>query len=255
MKNLLLLIAFVFTSQLSIGQGFIDRNYSDYLSNEDVTHVFLSGKLFDFASVIGANIEDEETKELSEIASKIESFSLIKVPKNGKATTDFKKGLKDIRGSYDELLSVRNEGEKFSVFVEEQNDVVYEFVGLGVVDDEFIAISLVGEFDLNKVAEIVNKIQSDESLSPLKRMADYNVSDLKVYPNPTTSNSYINIDAPEHMIGATATLIDVNGAKIKDFKIKSDKNSIDTNNLSPGKYFIALKKEGVTMKKHFVIIQ
>ncbi|MDF1697711.1 MAG: DUF4252 domain-containing protein [Saprospiraceae bacterium] len=254
MKNLLSLLLIVFVSSSIFGQGIIERNYSQYVDQEDVTHVYVSGKLFDFASIIASNVEDEEVRELSEFASKIESFSLIKVPNTTKADAEYKKGLNDVQGEYEELMRVRDEGTKFVVFVDEENDVVYEIVGLGVVDGEFIALSLVGEMDLNKIAEFISKADS-EAFEPLKRLEEFNPEEMKVYPNPTNVSSEINLEVPEAMIGGKAVLFDANGSKIKTFDVSSKKQTISTDNLRPGNYFIELNKETVSMKKQVIVVQ
>ena len=253
MKNLLSLLFVAFISSSIFGQGIIERNYSQYVDQEDVTHVYISGKLFDFASIIGSNVNDKEVQELSEFASKIESFSLIKVPNTNKAEAEFKKGLKDVQGSYDELMRVRDEGTKFAIFVDEHNDIVYEIVGLGVVDGEFIALSLIGEMDLNKIADFVSKADT-EVLSPFKRLNEFNPEEMKVYPNPTNVSSEINLEVPEAMIGGTATLYDTNGSKIRSFEVTNRKEKVLTDDLRPGNYFIELRKESISMKKQVIVV-
>lgn len=254
MKNLLSLLLIVFVSTSLFSQGIIERNYSQYVDQEDVTHVYVSGKLFDFASIIASGVEDKEVQELSEFASKIESFSLIKVPNASKANLEFKKGINDVKDDYDELMRVRDEGTKFAVFVDEEDDIVYEIVGLGVVDGEFIALSLIGEMDLNKIAEFVSKVDS-EAFEPFKRLEEFNPEELKVYPNPASASSDLNVEVPEAMIGGTATLYDSNGAKIRSFDVKNGKESFSTNDLRPGNYFLEINKETISMKKQVIVVQ
>ena len=157
MKNLFYAFVLTVFSSAAFAQGIIEKEYSQYLDQDDVTHVFVSGKMFDFAATIGKGVDDSQVQELSEFASKIESFSLIKVPNKDVAQSEFKKGIKSISADYDELMRVRDDGTKFALFVDEEDDVVFEIVGLGVIDGEFMALSLVGEMDLNKVAELVRK--------------------------------------------------------------------------------------------------
>ncbi len=254
MKNLLPLLLILFISSSLLGQGIIERNYSQYVDQEDVTHVYVSGKLFDFASIIGNKADDEEVRKLSEFASKIESFSLIKVPNSTKADAEFKKGLNDVRKGYDELMRVRDEENKFAIFVDEEDDIVYEIVGLGIADGEFIALSLIGEMDLNKIAEFVSKADTDV-FTPFKRLDEFNPEEMKVYPNPTSASSELNLEVPEAMIGGTATLFDANGAKIRSFDVNNKKEMISTNDLRPGNYFVELNKESISMKRQVIIVQ
>jgi len=254
MKNLILALVATILSTAAFSQGIIDRNYSTYLNDDDVTHVYVAGKMFDLASVLAAGVDDEDVQELSEFASKIESFSLIKVPNRIDAKAEFKKGLADVANDYDELIRVRDEGNRFALFVDEQDNVVYEVVGLAIADGEFVALSLVGEMDLNKVSEFVSKIDNDD-FAPFKRMSEFNPDDMKVYPNPANTNGEITVEAPEKMIGGKATLIDANGRKIKTVDVDSNQVTIMTNGLNAGNYFVELQKESVTMKRQVIIVQ
>lgn len=254
MKNLFYAFVLSVFSSAALAQGIIEREYSQYLEQDDVTHVFVSGKMFDFAATIGKGIDDSEVQELSEFASKIQSFSLIKVPNKDIAQNEFKKGMKSISADYDELMRVRDDGTKFALFVDEEGDVVYEIIGLGVVDGEFMALSLVGEMDLNKIAEFVSKMDND-ALAPLKRIGEFKPNEVKVYPNPASSGSDFTIEIPEGMVDGNITLYSTDGNKIRTVKANSKNVSLNTSDLSAGSYFIEIQKESVTMKKQVIIIE
>ena len=254
MKNLIYAFVLTLFSSAAFAQGIIEREYSQYLDQDEVTHVYVSGKMFDFAATIGSGVDDAEVKEISEFASKIESFSLIKVPNKDVAQNEFKKGMQSIGSDYDELMRVRDDGTKFALYVDEENDVVFEIVGLGVVDGEFIALSLVGEMDLNKIADFVGKMDND-ALAPLKRIGEFKPNEVKVYPNPTSAGSEFKIDIPEGMVGGNITLYSSNGNKIRTINADSKSTSLNTNELSAGNYFIEIQKESVTMKKQVIIIE
>jgi hypothetical protein len=254
MKNLIYAFVLTVFSSSAFAQGIIEREYSQYLDQDEVTHVFVSGKMFDFASTIAKGVDDTEVQELSEFASKIESFSLIKVPNKDVAQSEFKKGMKSISGDYDELMRVRDDGTKFAIFVDEENDIVFEIVGLGVVDGEFIALSLVGEMDLNKIAEFVGKMDN-ETFAPLKRISEFKPNEVKVYPNPTSANSEFNVVVPEGMVGGNITLYNANGNKVKTINTDAKKTTLKISELSAGNYFIEIQKDGVTMKKQVIIIE
>ncbi len=254
MKNLFYVLVLSVFSSATFAQGIIEKQYSNYLDQEEVTHVFVSGKMFDLASTIAKGIEDDDVKELSEFASKIESFSLIKVPNKEVAMSEFKKGKNSIAGEYEELMRVRDEGTRFAIFVDEDDDIVYELVGLGVVDGEFIALSLVGEMDLNKIAEFVGKIEND-ALEPFKRISEFNANEVNVYPNPAAANSEFTVEIPEEMIGGTITLFSTNGSKLNSVKADNGTVQLRTSDLTPGNYFVEIQKESITMKKQLIIVE
>ena len=151
-------------------------------------------------------------------------------------------------------MRVRDDGTRFAIFVDEDNDVVYEIVGLGIVDGEFIALSLVGEMDLNKIAEFVGKMEND-SLEPLKRISEFKPNEVKVYPNPAAAGSEFKIDIPKGMVGGKITLYSANGNKVRTINADSENTSLNTSELSAGNYFIEIQKESVTMKKQVIIIE
>ena len=254
MKNLFYAFVFTIFSSSAFAQGIIEKEYAQYLDQDDVTHVYVSGKMFDFAATIGKGIDDNEVQELSEFASKIESFSLIKVPNKLVAQQEFKKGMQSISSDYDELMRVRDDGTKFALYVDEEDDVVFEIVGLGVIDGEFFALSLVGEMDLNKIAKFVSEMDND-ALAPLKRIGEFKPNEVKVYPNPVSSGSDFTIEIPEGMVDANVTLYSADGNKVRTNKANNTSISLTTNDLSAGNYFIEIQKESVTMKKQLIIIE
>lgn len=254
MKNLILAFAATLLSTAAFSQGIIDRHYSNYLNDDDVTHVYVAGKMFDLASVLAAGVDDKDVQELSEFASKIQSFSLIKVPNRIDAKAEFKKGLADVANDYDELIRVRDEGNRFALFIDEEDNVVFEVVGLAIADGEFVALSLVGEMDLTKISDFVSKIDNDD-FEPFKRMSEFNPDDMKVYPNPANANAQITVEVPEKMVGGKATLFDTNGRTLKTIDVDSNEVTITTNGLNAGNYFVELQKESVTMKRQVIILQ
>lgn len=254
MKKFIYVFVIAIFANSAFAQGIIDREFSSYLDQENVTHVYVSAKMFDIVSTVAAGLNDEDVKEITDFAQDIESFSLIKVPAPVDALGEFKKGLNSLSDSYEELVRVRDEGTRFAVFIAEENDIVYEIVGLGAVDGEFIALSLVGRMDLNKVADFVSKIDN-EAFEPLKRMSDINPAEVKVYPNPATKNTALTIEIPEKMIGSDVSLYATNGQKIKTVKGASTSISLNTTDVVEGSYFVEIEKDGVTIKKQVIILQ
>jgi len=108
--------------------------------------------------------------------------------------------------------------------------------------------------DLNKIAELIGKMDND-ALEPLKRIDEFKPNEVKVYPNPTSTNSEFAIDIPEGLVGGKITLYSANGNKVKTIDADNESTSLKTNELSPGNYFIEIQKESVTIKKQVIIIE
>ena len=254
MKKSVLLVVLMVIGNLTFGQSIIEKHYQKYVEDENVTHVFVSSKFFDFATAITSGMDDEDVKELSEFAANIESFSLIKVPQLKDAVAEYNKGMSSLPSSYDELVRVRAEGNRFTVLVDEEDDIVYELVGLGIADGDFIAFSLIGELDLNKISEFISKANND-MLAPVKEMVNEDVAEVKVYPNPATANSRFMLDVPENLIDARVNIYNMNGERVREFIAKSETTQINTNNLPAGNYYVEVQNDTFSVKKKLIVIQ
>jgi photosystem II stability/assembly factor-like uncharacterized protein len=74
------------------------------------------------------------------------------------------------------------------------------------------------------------------------------IQNFKIYPNPSSGNFNIEID--ENLIGTKATIYNLLGQKIKDFKL----NSTTTNQfLSKGVYLLEIEKEGIKTTKKLIV--
>mgnify|MGYP000865934892 FL=1 len=70
----------------------------------------------------------------------------------------------------------------------------------------------------------------------------------KIYPNPSSGNFNIEID--ENLMGAKASIYNLLGQKIKDFKL----NSTTTNqNLNKGIYLLEIEKDGTKTSKKLIV--
>ncbi len=256
MKQLITLILALFISYSTFAQSIIERKFDHYLDRQDITHIFISGKFFDFASTIASGLEtnDPEMESLIDFTSKISSFSLLRVPNNQRAMQDFKEGVQTIKSSYDELLRIKDGKNNVAVFVDGDDEVVHEVIGFIASDDEFIVMSLLGELELDKVAELIEKTNNSD-VALLKKITKYNPEEFKVFPNPVNATSNLTIDIPDGMIGAKASIVNETGEVFKDFRIQSGQEEIELNMLNSGKYFLTIEKDGAKMNKSFIVIK
>jgi hypothetical protein len=83
------------------------------------------------------------------------------------------------------------------------------------------------------------------ALGLLKNSID---SEISVYPNPSSGGFSIDID--ENLIGAKATIYNLLGQKIKDFKL----NATTTNqNITKGIYLLQIEKEGIKTTNKLIV--
>ena len=107
------------------------------------------------------------------------------------------------------------------------------------------------------IGEIMNKVQSHggENFTDIINENEIEITNMKVFPNPITSDNKITVEIPENLVGGEGLFIDLNGKVISSFEIKSQVKELSTTGLSPGYYFISLTKEGKTVKRKVNVIQ
>lgn len=255
MKNLIfILFAIVFTTQLK-AQNIIDRYYSDLAERDDITSVYVAGKMFNYASYIDVS-DDEELRGIQEFLTSIHSFNVIVVPGLENPFQEYKNGVKRVQNDYEELLRIKDTEGSVSFYINENNGTVYELVGIAAADEKFIVGTLMGEMELDKIASMINKIKAnDGDTNVLDRFNESGIGEWKVYPNPVNAEGIINIEVPEKMIGSEARLYDNNGSLLKTMNINQMTQEMGIQSVAPGQYYLEIKNETVSMKKKIMVIK
>lgn len=256
MKYLSLIICGLISFQLS-AQNAVEKYFSNHLKNEKATVVQVSGKLFQYAAaIVPENMEiDEEfpINDAKDFLQNITSFTLIKIDSLNNIQSEYKRGISSLGSDYEELVRVRDRENKVSILIDDTNDVIHEIVVLVTTDNEFVVAALTGEMRLDQIQDIVSKIDS-ENMQSIMSTADVNLEDMKVYPNPATTDAQLVIEVPKSMIGGNAVIFDMSGNQIRTMEINDNKNEIDTNGLPEGQYVVSVDKVGVTLKKTFIVV-
>jgi len=250
----LLTTTILFLASICFGQNFIDRHFGDYEDLDESTVIHVTSKSFELASFVLPE-NDDETRDIKEFVASVKAFDLIGVPGLSNAKDEYKRGLSILDNGFEELMNIKEKSSRFSLFIDEENDVVYEVVGIGIDEDaELFVFSVTGEMDLEMIGSILNKIESEELVS-FKKVKSYDAAAFNIYPNPVSSQTELNIDIPTSMNGGTGTLLDMSGASISSFDIRELSHQINTSNLTPGTYILNLEKDGVNLKKQVVIVK
>ena len=150
-RTLIIAIMATLCSVCSYGQqSFFDK----YAEMDGVTSVYITKSMLSLfpkgqTNVNGINIGD--------IASRLDNIQILSadeqpiVDKLRKETSDI-----NTRNGYEELMRVREDGEKTTIYFKDGKKDKKEFVLLQDAKDEFTIISIVGDLTLQEIQGIVN---------------------------------------------------------------------------------------------------
>ncbi len=253
MKKSIFLIIFCLSAGLISAQNFIDKHYSHLEEMEASTVIHVAKMSFQIASTVIPDREEDERK-IKNLVSSIESFDLVQVPDMPKAKEVYNNALRKLESQFEELMNIKEDGKLFSLHINENGGIIYELVGLGHETEEFTVFSVVGEIALEDIGQILSKIRNNDA-AVLDKVRNLDPSDLSVYPNPVNVDADITIEVPDSMVGADASLLDMNGTVIQRFKVNATSQSLNVKSIQPGYFIVNVEKDGVTMKKKILAVQ
>ena len=170
MKNILLSFILVcFVGSISAQSNAIDKYFEQYKDDARFTMVYISPKMFEMAvKVAEENVEDDVVDMLREI----EGLKILTTEVN--ANEFYKEAISKINTKeYEELMTVRDEGQNVQFLVKDQQngDIVNELLLLVGGEDEFVLMSFVGKIHLNKIGKLAKNmnIEGTEHLIKLDK--------------------------------------------------------------------------------------
>lgn len=239
----------------TFGQNFIDRNFEEYVDLDESTVIHVAPKSFEIAAqVIPDNTE--ESSKIKEIVSSITSLDLVAVEDLENANSEYKRGRSVLDRSMEQLVDVKSKDGKFGLFIDQENDIIYEIVGIGTDDDDFFVVSITGEMRLDMISEIINEVQNNAQVKNLAPFKKYDSVMFDIYPNPVSSATDLTVDIPESMVGGDAVIYDYNGKQVQSvLSINEGPINISTDGLQAGTYIVSLENEGIQLKKKVVVVK
>lgn len=246
-------VLFLFTLGIQ-AQSFVDAHFQDLVDADESTVISVSGEMFKLAAIVVEEGENEDGINSKELLGGIKSLQFVAMDEIDNAGTVYRSALKKVNSDYEELMSVKSKDGNVKVFIDEEDGIVYEIIAMGTDDDNFFVGSILAEIKLEDLSEVIGKIQKN-NWKALDKFSDIEMEDLKVYPNPASTNTGLTIDVPEGMIGGTGILYDAKGAVIKNITIGSASAEISIDGLTPGNYVLAINQGEITLKKKVLIVK
>ncbi|PUZ23127.1 DUF4252 domain-containing protein [Chitinophaga parva] len=174
MKKLFLLAVLAFlavqtTFAQTSGGSVIDKFFNKYAGDESFTLVSISPKMFSMFSKFDAN--DPDAKQMLQVAQKLRSMRILakEDAKNGLAL--YKEAAAYLNPSYEELMTVRSKGNDVKFLTKENaKGNIEELIMLVGGTETFVAISIVGDIDLNEISKMAQGMNI-EGMDDLKNVA------------------------------------------------------------------------------------
>jgi hypothetical protein len=154
MKKILLALALIISVQaLQAQSDAISSFFDQYKDDDRFTIVNISPKLFEMMS--GMATEEVDDPELSEMIKNMKGLMIL--------TTEitpmkyYREAVEKINTSdFEELMTVRDEGQNVQILVKEgeKKNLINELLILVGGEDEFVFLSFIGQFQLDKLAKL-----------------------------------------------------------------------------------------------------
>lgn len=173
-KNLILAIAFVFTSAFSFAQGIFDK----FEDNDAVTSVVINQKMFKMLATMGIDIDDPEAQQYVDMAKSITGFKVFTtddVAISADMNATVKRYLKT--SDLEELMRIKDGEQTVFFYVKEgkdENHVKELLMFVNGLKDltkgqnieingkkrevETVVLSLTGDIDLRQISKLTNQM-------------------------------------------------------------------------------------------------
>jgi hypothetical protein len=160
MKNFIITLVFAFVTQAFYAQGAFDK----FDGQDDVTSVIVNKKMFDLMSKVKADSSDKETQQYINLIKKLDNLKVF-TTKNPKIEADMKASAdKYVKtAGLEELMRVNDSGKNVRILVrsgasDTQIKELLMFMDGGKTDDT-VLLSLTGNFNLNEISVLTDKMQ------------------------------------------------------------------------------------------------
>ena len=144
----------------------IGKFFSQYENDDKFTVVSVSPRMFKMMSKIKW---DDVSADVKQTIQQITSLRILTTESNG--LQYYKEAIKKLNvAEYEELMTVKSEGDHVKFLAKEKNNIITELLML-VGGDEFVLMSITGNIDLDKISKLGEtlNIQGMDNLKDLKK--------------------------------------------------------------------------------------
>lgn len=160
MKKIIITAVFVFVSNTFFGQSAFDK----FDGQDDVTSIIVNKKMFELMSKVKMDATDKQAQQYLNLIKKLDNLKVFttkstRVENEMKAAAD-----KYIKTSgLEELMRVNENGRNIKILVKSgaSDSQVKELLMFieGAKNDDTVLMSLTGDFDLNEISVLTDKMR------------------------------------------------------------------------------------------------
>ena len=160
MKNFIITLVLAFVSTTFYAQGAFDK----FDGQDDVTSVIVNKKMFDLMSKVKVDASDKETQQYIKLIKKLDYLKVF-TTKNPKIEADMKASAEKYvkTAGLEELMRINDGGRNVRISVKSgaTDSQVRELLMYvdGAKNDETVLLSLTGNFDINEISVLTDKMQ------------------------------------------------------------------------------------------------
>lgn len=173
MKRFLFLVLFLTVTGTHLfaqqGSG-IDRFFEKYENDQTFTLISVTPKMFSMFSKLDINSNDG--KQFLQIVKRIKGLRILAKENTKGGNQLFKEASSLLSKEFEELMTVRDGKDDLRFMVKENaKGNIAELIMLVGSDTEFLAMSLIGDIDLNEISQLANSmnIEGFDKLKNIKK--------------------------------------------------------------------------------------
>ena len=170
-KIITLLLLTISISWNSNAQDVLTSFFDKYGADEDFTEVTVSSRMFGLFTDM--EVDSEEDQEILDAISKLTGLKMLASDDSSNSMDLYKELMSKMpKEGFDELMSIREEGQLMKFMIKEKGGKITELV-LVSGGESFFVMRLLGEIDLNQVSKLSKKMNI-EGLDKLDNLKDKN---------------------------------------------------------------------------------
>jgi hypothetical protein len=137
----------------------LSRFFDKYEPDTSFTIINISPQMFRMFSKVDLNTGDRQADQILDVAKKITGLRIITKSNAPNAMQLFREATGLLPQGYQELMTVRDHGDNLKFMVSQgPNGIIHHLVMLIGGGNEFFALSLTGNIDLNELSQIAGSM-------------------------------------------------------------------------------------------------